>query len=148
MAGTSLVTDLDDVLFFISILGNKRGQAQIEKEAAFRSGADFSLDPVESPDFAMKARSTPPAQQPGPAGGELRPGARVRQSPRTSTTRCSGLWSCPPGAHPGSGWLKAKAGLEDYFTNQEQLGRGTNLLLYEHPKELWFEVRIRGGRAP
>ena len=48
--------DLDDVLFFVSILGTKRGQAQIEKEARYRHlRLDFPMDGLSCPDFAMKA---------------------------------------------------------------------------------------------
>ena len=48
--------DLDDVLFFVSLLGTKRGQSQIENEARQRGRKlDFRLDGLSCPDFAMKA---------------------------------------------------------------------------------------------
>ena len=54
--GGAVPPELDDVLFFVSILGNKRGQDLIEREARYRRlRVDFGLDGVSCPDFAMRA---------------------------------------------------------------------------------------------
>jgi hypothetical protein len=38
----------------------------------------------------------------------------------------------------------ARARLQDYFANREGLGRGTSIVPYEYPKEIWFLVRYPG----
>jgi hypothetical protein len=39
---------------------------------------------------------------------------------------------------------QARWQLEDYFANKEGLGKGTNILKYDYPKEVWFLVRYPG----
>ncbi len=39
---------------------------------------------------------------------------------------------------------ETRARLEDYFANKEGLGKGTNILVYDYPKEVWFLIRYPG----
>lgn len=136
--------ELDDVLFFVSILGNKRGQEQIEREAAFRKRRlDFRLDGVGCPDFAMKAWL-----HDWPANKDLLEAAYARSrifsrssyvyNPMIRDLRARYI-------EPTAERLaEARARLEDYFAHKEGLGKGTNILVYDYPKEVWFLVRYPG----
>ena len=136
--------DLDDVLFFVSILGNKRGQAQIEKEAGHRGRRlDFRLDGLSYPDFAMRAWL-----HDWPANRNLLEAAYARtrifgkcaytHNPMIRDVRS--LFQEPTPER----MAEARAALEDYFANREGLGRGTNILLYDLSPSLFFLVRYPG----
>lgn len=137
-------TDLDDVLFFVSLLGSKRGQAQIENEARHRQGRlGFSVEGLSCPDFAMKAWL-----HDWPRNRNLLEAAYARSrifgkcsykySPMIRDVRH--LFREPTAER----MAEARARLEDYFANHEGLGRGTNILLYDLSPELFFLVRYPG----
>lgn len=140
----SIPPELDDVLFFASILGTKRGQEQIEREARSRNcRLDFGLDGVSCPDFAMRAWL-----QDWPKNQDLLEAAYAR-------SRIFGKSSYT--YHPMIRDLRARyieptaeriadarARLEDYFANREGLGKGTNILVYDFTREIWFLVRYPG----
>jgi len=143
MAG-SIPPELDDVLFFVSILGNKRGQEQIEEEARSRKcRLDFRLDGVSCPDFAMRAWL-----QDWPQNQDLLEAAYAR-------SRIFGKSSYvyhpmirdfrPRYIQPTAERIaEARTRLEDYFANREGLGKGTNILVYDFASEIWFLVRYPG----
>ncbi|MCP5524109.1 MAG: hypothetical protein H7A46_21435 [Verrucomicrobiales bacterium] len=140
----NIPAELDEVLFLVSILGNKRGQAQIEKEARFRKRRlDFSLDGVSCPDFAMKVwlHNWPENKdllEASYARGRIFGKSSYLYNPMIRDFRDAYQAPTPERL------AEATKELEDYFANQEELGRGTNILLYEYPKELWFLVRYPG----
>lgn len=136
--------DLDDVLFFVSILGNKRGQEQIEHEARFqRRRLDFRLDGVGCPDFAMKAWL-----HNWPANKDLLEAAyaRSRLFGKSSYTYHPMIRDLRAGyIEPTAERIaEARARLVDYFANREGLGKGTNILVYDYATEVWFLVRYPG----
>ncbi len=136
--------DLDDVLFFVSLLGTKRGQSRIESEARHRGlRLDFRLEGLSCPDFAMKAWL-----HEWPANRDLLEAAYAR-------SRIFG--KCSYKYHPmirdvRNGFLEptaerlaeARGALEDYFAHREGLGRGTNILFYDLAPSLFFLVRYPG----
>lgn len=136
--------ELDDVLFFVSALGNKRGQDQIEREARVRKRRlDFRLDGVSSADFAMKAWL-----HNWPCNRDLLEAAYARArvfaksayvySPMFRDLRSRFREPTPERL------AEARARLEDYFVNKEGLGKGTSIVPYDFPKEVWFLVRYPG----
>ena len=141
---SDIPADLDDVLFFVSILGTKRGQAQIEKEARYRRRRlDFPMDGLSCPDFAMKAWL-----HDWPRNRDLLEAAYARNR---IFTKCS--YHHIPMIRDVRSLLQeptperldeARARLEDYFANHERLGRGTNVLFYDLSPELCFLVRYPG----
>lgn len=143
MAG-DIPPELDDVLFFVSILGNKRGQEQIEREAGYRHRRlDFSLEGISSADFAMKAWLYE-----WPRNRDLLEAAYARAkifgkstyiyNPMLRDVRARFREPTPERL------AEAKARLNDYFANREGLGKGTNIVPYDYPKEIWFLVRYPG----
>jgi len=142
--GGTIPPGLDDVLFFVSILGNKRGQGLIEREARYRGlRLDFSLEGVSCPDFAMRAWL-----HDWPKNQDLLEAAYARSRifgkssyvyhPMIRDLR--GRFIEPTPARIA----EARARLEDYFANREGLGKGTNILVYDFATEVWFLVRYPG----
>jgi hypothetical protein len=140
----SIPNELDDVLYFVSALGNKRGQAQIEREARYRRRRlNFRLDGVGCPDFAMKAWL-----HDWPTNRDLLEAAYARSqifskssyvyNPMIRDVRSRFRLPTPELL------AEAHAQLEDYFLRKEGLGRGANILPYDYPKENWFMVRYPG----
>jgi len=99
--------ELDDVLYFVSILGNKRGQEQIEREARFRKRRlDFRLDGVGCTDFAMKAWL-----HEWPRNRDRLEAAYARDGSATTTTQSSVMRADTSGSRPRSGsWRRAWVG--------------------------------------
>ncbi len=136
--------ELDDVLFFVSILGTKRGQDQIEREAKFRKRRlDFRLEGVSSADFAMRAWL-----HDWPRNRDLLEAAyaRARIFGKSAYVYNPMLRDLRPRFQEPTleRLADARARLEDYFTNREGLGKGTNIVPYDYPKEIWFLVRYPG----
>jgi|GEM_PF-1434751 len=140
----SIPHELDDVLFFASILGTKRGQEQIEREAQSRGlRLDFRLEGVSCPDFAMRAWL-----QDWPKNQDLLEAAYARSRifgkssytyhPMIRDLRARYIEPTPERI------AEARARLEDYFANREGLGKGTNILVYDFAREIWFLVRYPG----
>lgn len=136
--------ELDDVLFFTSILGTKRGQDRIEREARFRKRRlDFRLEGTSSADFAMKAwlHEWPRNRdllEAAYAGARIHGKSAYEYNPMLRDLRARFRDPTPERL------AEARARLEDYFANREGLGKGTNIVPYDYPKEIWFLVRYPG----
>lgn len=136
--------ELDDVLYFVSALGNKRGQDQIEKEARFRRRRlNFRFDGVGCPDFAMKVWL-----HDWPTNRDLLEAAYARSQifGKSSYVYYPMIRDIRPRfREPTPARLaEAQAELEEYFRNKEGLGRGANIVPYDYPKEMWFMMRYPG----
>ncbi len=135
--------DLDDVLFFVSALGNTAGWNKIQSEAAFQGRPlNFTPDGYSAADLAMKAWLH---DWPVNRGLLEQSFARAIIHKRTSYT-----YYVPTGDFrdryrtPTAKALKALSKqLSDYFVTQG-LGRGTNLVVYDFEKEIWFLIRYPG----
>lgn len=138
--------ELDDVLFFASILGTKRGQDQIEREARFRKRRlGFRTDGITGPDFAMKAwlHDWPRNRdllEAAYAGARIYGKSAYVYNPMLRDLRAR--FRDPTLER----LAEARARLEDYFANREGLGKGTNIVPYDYPKEIWFLVRYPGQK--
>jgi hypothetical protein len=143
MAG-DIPTELDDVLFLVSILGTKKGQAQIEQQARFdKRKLKINLEGVSNPDFAMKVwlhdwPSNKDLLEASYARGRIFSKSSYVYSPMFRDVR-------KHYRRPTKALLDdATAELEEYFANQERLGRGTRILVYDFPNEICFLVRYPG----
>jgi len=138
--------ELDDVLFFASILGTKRGQDQIEREARARKRRlNFRTDGITGPDFAMKAwlHDWPRNRdllEAAYAGGRIFGKSAYVYNPMFRDLRAHFREPTPELL------AQARAQLEDYFANREGLGKGTNIVPYDYPREIWFLVRYPGQK--
>lgn len=141
---SDIPADLEDVLFFVSILGNKRGQEQIEREAAHRKRPlSFSRNGLTCADFAMQAwlHNWPHNRdllEAAYAGARIHGKSAYDYNPMLRDVRANFQNPTPERI------AEARGRMEDYFANREGLGKGTNIILYDYPHEVWFLVRYPG----
>ena len=136
--------ELDDLLFFVNILGDKPGQDQIEREAKFRNRKlDFSLEGTSSYDFAMAAwlhdwPNNKDILEAAYARAKIHSKSSYVYNPMLRDIR-------PKFINPSEQrLLMATDELNEYFTVQEALGKGTNIIKYDFDKEVWFLIRYPG----
>ncbi|NQT91546.1 MAG: hypothetical protein HQ559_02210, partial [Lentisphaerae bacterium] len=135
---------LDDVLFFVSMLGDKKGQDLVEREAEWQHlNVKFSVAGLSAADFAMKAwlHDWPKNKhllEASYARAKIFSKSSYVYYPMISDIR--GKFREPTDDLMD----EARGDLNDYFVNREQLGKGTNVLKYDYPTEVWFLVRYPG----
>ena len=138
-----IIAELDDVLFFATILGNKDGWEKILNEADFRK-VNFPFSPVNLTyaDLAMKAWL-----HDWPANIDLleQSYARVKIHNRSSYVYYPPLKDLrgkykKPSKNLASTLTKK---LSEHFIKQ-RLGKGTNVVMYDYEKEIWFLIRYPG----
>lgn len=143
MAG-GMPGELEDVLFFVSILGTRRGQEQIEREARFRGRSlGFNRNGLTHADFAMQAwlHEWPKNRdllEAAYAGARIYGKSSYEYNPMLRDLRNRFRNPTPDQI------VEAREHMEQYFADHEGLGKGTNLVLYDYPKEVWFLVRYPG----
>lgn len=142
--GGDIPSELDDVLFFASILGNKKGWEQIEREADFQGvKLAFGRDGLSAADLAMKAWL-----HDWPENKDLLEAsyARAKIFSKSSYVYNPMLRDLRERYRkPTAKTLaEATAELEEYFDKVESLGKGTNILMYDFEKEIWFLIRYPG----
>ncbi len=135
--------ELDDVLFHVSMLGNTTGWDKIQSEAAFQGlRLNFRPDGLTCADLAMKAWL-----HDWPRNKSL-----LEQSyARAKIHGRSSYYYYPPTRNvlgkykkPTDKQLAAfRDRLSEYFASQG-LGKGTNVVMYDYEKEIWFLVRYPG----
>lgn len=135
--------ELDDVLFFVSALGNSPGWGKIQEEAAVQKRSlDFKPNGYSNADLAMKAWLHDWPRNQDLLGQSL---ARAIIHHRSSYTYYVPTKDVRKRYRtPDDAALKAfRERLSDYF-EREGLGRGTSVVHYDFEKEIWFLVRYPG----
>jgi hypothetical protein len=135
--------ELDDVLFYVSVLGNKDGWDKIQREAEYeKRKVDFSTEGLSCADLAMKAWLWD-----WPKNKELleRSYARAKIHARSSY-----VYYPPLPGHGKKFKMPTKEELDvfrqeiaEYFIGEE-LGKGSSVVVYEFDKEVWFLIRYPG----
>ncbi len=135
--------DLDDVLFFVSMLGNTQGWDKIQREAKFQGKRlNFKNVDLSCADLAMKAWLCD-----WPKNKHLLEQSYARAKflslssyvylPMSKDVRKQ--YKTPTDA----GMDATRKALEEYFIGQE-LGKGSNVVVYDGEKEISFLVRYPG----
>lgn len=136
--------ELDDVLYYVSELGNKEGWDKIEREAAAgKLRMDFPRGNFSCADLAMLAWL-----HDWPRNRELlgQSHARVTIHRRSSyahyppTMDVRKMYRTP--SNDGIGAFRQV--MEDYFI-REELGKGTSVVVYDYDMEIWFLIRYPGA---
>ncbi len=142
MAG-NIPHELDDVFFYVSMLGNKGGWDKIQREADFQDKRlNFKTDGLSCADLAMKAWLH---NWPENKHVLEQSYARAKIHSRSSYVYFPPLKDMRTRykAPTDEGLDGLRKGLAEYFIRQE-LGKGSNVVAYDYENEIWFLVRYPG----